>query len=225
MRIGLYGGTFNPVHKGHRRVIDAVCDQFRLNRVFVIPSANPPHKSVSNLAPVQSRIEMLNDTFADSSKYTISDVEAKRSGRSYTTDTIRYFKAEASRTDTLFLIMGLDAFIEINTWYQWQHLFDTAYEACLPVIVMTRPVDQTRSFEQAVEKITQYLDTHMPGYRWQENKSAFTHPGKTEIYVCRVPEMTESSTQIRNRIKQGDPWEIFVPATVAACIKKKGLYK
>ncbi|HMA67886.1 MAG TPA: nicotinate (nicotinamide) nucleotide adenylyltransferase, partial [Desulfosalsimonadaceae bacterium] len=134
LRAGLFGGTFNPVHMGHLRVAEEVRSAFELDPVYFIPAKIPPHKSSSGLADAGKRYEMLTRAVASNPGFRVSDLEIRRSGRSYTIDTVEAFQREAGGEAALYLLMGLDAFLEINTWKDYGALLEKI--AC---IVMTRP--------------------------------------------------------------------------------------
>jgi len=133
MRIGLFGGTFNPIHLGHIQVVHEVQEGFALERIILIPSALPPHKEPGGVADARDRMEMIRLAIADYQNFTVSDVELKRSGPSYTIDTVRHFKAALPEDYALYLILGLDAFLEIDTWKSYTDLF-----LMVPFIVMAR---------------------------------------------------------------------------------------
>lgn len=153
-KIGLYGGTFNPIHNGHLRVINHVKKRFRLDTVHLIPSARPPHKSMENLASAKDRLQMVQKAISNFPGLMASDMELKRRGSSYTIDTLRQFaclkNCDASGssmdiaapsiegTDSLspYFILGTDAFFDMETWKESRDIFRTA---CL--IVMIRAGD------------------------------------------------------------------------------------
>ena len=133
-RIGLFGGTFNPIHRGHLQVARDVLHRYRLTTVQFIPSAQPPHKIEGILAPAADRYAMACNALADEPALKVSDIEIRRSGPSFTIDTLRRFMAEQHVETHIFFMVGLDAFLEIHTWKSYRQLFDLA-----AFIVMTRP--------------------------------------------------------------------------------------
>ena len=122
MRFGLFGGTYNPVHIGHLRAALEVKEGFSLDEVFLIPAALPPHKMPGEVADADDRLHMLSLALEDAPGLTISDVELKRSGPSYTIDTVQHFKRNAPDQFQIYLIMGMDAFLEIDTWKSYDEL-------------------------------------------------------------------------------------------------------
>ena len=133
MRIGLFGGTFNPIHIGHIQVAFKVKKSISLNKVLFIPSALPPHKEPGNVVDVGDRLEMINLSLSPYPDFVISDVELKRPGPSYTIDTVRHFKSAPGEDATHYLILGSDAFLEIDTWKSYADLF-----LMVPFIVVMR---------------------------------------------------------------------------------------
>ncbi len=122
-RIGLFGGTFNPIHLGHLRTAVEVGEKLSLDVVFLIPSALPPHKDSTALISAEDRLAMARIAVEGSGLFQVSDVELMRSGPSYTIDTVRYFKS-CFGDAALFLIVGADAFLELDTWKDYQTLLD-----------------------------------------------------------------------------------------------------
>ena len=111
MKIGLFGGTFNPVHFGHVKTVLDVKQQFHFDHIYLIPSALPPHKKPDEIARAKDRLEMTRQTFSDKDGFTVSDVELNRRGPSYTIDTVRHFVSRAPENTCISLILGMDAFL------------------------------------------------------------------------------------------------------------------
>ncbi len=113
MRFGLFGGTFNPIHLGHLRAALEVKEGFELEEIFLIPAALPPHKIPGEVVDAGDRLHMLNLALEDTAGLSVSDVELKRSGPSYSIDTVNHFKSALPEKSEIYLVMGLDAFLEI----------------------------------------------------------------------------------------------------------------
>ena len=122
MRIGLLGGTFDPVHLGHLIGAQAAADQLGLDRVFFVPAANPPHKSAVPISQARHRVEMLKLAVADNHLFEICLDEIERGGSSYTIDTVRRFRKEAAPQDELYFILGADNLADFTTWKDWQEI-------------------------------------------------------------------------------------------------------
>ena len=219
-QIGLFGGTFNPVHLGHVRVIREVKAGFKLDEILIIPSALPPHKISENVVDAKDRIEMIRLAFLNDPDFVISDVELNRTGPSYTIDTVRYFRSILPEGTRLYLIMGLDAFLEINTWKSFKDLF-----LLIPFIVMYRSVGGKEPKTSAWESLGHYLRSNISeGYTFSSSQSTYIHDKKQPVFVFDVSPVDISSTTIREHIKKGVSIKHLVPEIIENFIKTKGLY-
>jgi nicotinate-nucleotide adenylyltransferase len=220
MRIGLFGGTFNPIHLGHIQVVQEVKEGLALDRIILIPSALPPHKEPGSVVDARDRMEMIRLAIADYPDFTVSDVELKRSGPSYTIDTVRHFKDSLSEDSALYLILGLDAFLEIDTWKSYMDLF-----LLVPFIVMARSDTENSEAFLGWETLEAYLKSKISeGYQFSPSRSCHVHDEKQPIFVYNVTPINISSTQIRQLIKKGSTIRSLVPKIVEDFIKTKGLY-
>ena len=116
MRVGLFGGSFNPIHLGHLRAAEEVREALQLDLVYFIPAASPPHKAEGELAPAEHRLAMVRAATKGNRHFMTSDVEVRRAGRSYTIETVHYFLATLRQPATLYLMMGADQFAELESW-------------------------------------------------------------------------------------------------------------
>ena len=218
--IGLFGGTFNPLHNGHLKVAEDVKAKFNLEKIYFIPSAVPPHKGTEHLADASDRFQMIKAAIPSGKGFEASDVEIQRPGPSYTIDTVKYFENRLPASMPCYLIVGMDAFLEIDTWKSFKTLFDM-----LPVIVMTRPAKSTQMIPAPVAELEKYIHAHVDsGYMYLKQKSCFVHPKKQLIYLCHVTPVDISSTRIRNYVRQNMSIKQMIPDTVEKYIHKKGLY-
>jgi len=110
MRAGLFGGTFNPIHKGHLMAAEQVLQRFALDRLYIVPCRVPPHKLPAYLAPAAHRVRMIQLALPSDGRCRLSDVEIQRSGPSYTIDTVAHFAARIIPGASIYLVMGMDAF-------------------------------------------------------------------------------------------------------------------
>src|SRR5579883_926580 len=131
MRIGLLGGSFNPIHLGHLRAAEEDREALGLDLIYFVPAASPPHKALIDLAPPEHRLEMVRLATKGNRYFMVSDVEVKRSGSSFTVDTVRYFRATMKSHPQLFLIMGGDQFRDLDTWKEADELRDYATSSCI----------------------------------------------------------------------------------------------
>src|SRR5208282_4187865 len=116
MRVGLFGGSFNPIHLGHLRAAEEVREMLALDLVYFVPASSPPHKSEGELAPGEHRLQMVRLATKGNRHFMVSDVEIRRAGRSYTIDTARHFLSTMRNQGTIFILMGSDQFTELETW-------------------------------------------------------------------------------------------------------------
>jgi nicotinate-nucleotide adenylyltransferase len=220
MRFGLFGGTFNPVHLGHLRAALEVKEGFALEEIFLIPAAVPPHKIPGEVVAAGDRLHMLNLALEDTTGLSVSDVELKRSGPSYTIDTVNHFKSALPEKSQNYLVMGLDAFLEIDSW--------KSYEALLvqvPIIVINRPEADRRLSSVGWQLMDDYLKSSISGdYQFSELRSCFLAGDKQPIYIFEVTALDISSTRIRSLIKEGRSIEYLVPRKAAEFINSRGLY-
>ncbi len=216
-RVGLFGGTFDPVHRGHLRVILDVKEAFGLDRVIVIPSAVPPHKTLKHVSNADDRLAMTKLCFDKKEGFVVSDVELKRRGPSYTIDTIDHVMALKAPHECLMLIMGTDAFFEIHTWKAYRDILARTH-----LVVMKRPGLEG----DMVEKAGQYLrDVIDGGYRFIVSDGCFRHGLFRPVHLFAVSPMDESSTEIRRCIKNNLDVSSFLLPEVEAYIRDKGLYR
>lgn len=239
MKQGLFGGTFNPVHNGHIKVICHVKKEFGLDKIHVIPSAVPPHKTAVNLASAKDRLEMVRCSIKSVPGLAASDIELKRKGPSFTIDTINQFMDKFRKTPDnklqchidqtssqaythketlkpeLYLIMGSDAFFDITTWKKNMEIFKL-----IPVVVMLRPC-QTKRLNNVACFIKNMISKN---YIYNESTGSFFNPAMMDIHICKVPEVELSSTLIRKRVQQHLSINSMVPQCVEKIIRKKGLY-
>jgi nicotinate-nucleotide adenylyltransferase len=219
MRIGLFGGTFNPIHLGHLRAALEVQEGFSLDRILFIPSALPPHKAPLDLAESTDRMNMVRLAVAQRPGFAASDVEIKRSGPSYTVDTVRHLKTKMPEGTTNYLIVGLDAFLEVDTWKSYTDLF-----AQIPLIVISRP-ESARERADQWRQLDGYLKKTISGdLTFNRSQSCYEKMGMLPIYWYEVSALAISSTRIRQLRKSGRSIDFLVTKEVADYITSRGLY-
>lgn len=210
-RIGLFGGTFNPVHIGHLRCAEEIREQFALDRIVFVPAFMPPHKKNPIVSP-EHRCEMTRLAIADNPCFELSDVELQREGNSYSYDTITYFHKKEEPGSELFFIIGSDAFREVHTWRNYPDFF----EQC-GFIVMNRAGVRAPS------------PLNLPGNIAREfmrlDENTYTHRSGNRICFGRVSALDISSTDIRTRIVGGRTISYLVTATVERYLLENRLYR
>jgi nicotinate-nucleotide adenylyltransferase len=221
MRIGLFGGTFNPIHRGHLWAASEVKKGFNLDQIFLIPAALPPHKTPGQVAKADDRLNMINLAVADLSGLTVSDVELNRPGPSYTIDTIRYFKHSLGEAARIYLIMGLDAFLEIHTWKSHQEMLEQ-----IAFVVMARPGVDYADARQGWKILAAYLKSTLSAdYQFGAADACYTSEGKQPIYIRDIKALDISSTKIREKVEKKQNIKNLVTPGVADYIRLKGLYR
>jgi len=214
MNIGLFGGTFNPFHNGHLKIIEYVQKQFRLDKIYLIPSATPPHKPDTNLACTSDRFNMVKTSLETFDDFFVSDKELIRKGPSFTIDTINEFKKEYDKNTIFYLLMGSDAFLDITTWKLKNRIFEI-----IPIIIMLRGVWENYN------TIASFIDENISKeYIFNKDDKSFYHKAKQKISICSVPKIDISSTMIRKLIKNKKSIKEFVPPNVEKIIRTKELY-
>jgi len=220
MRIGILGGTFNPIHHGHLGAAREAMRCQALDRVWLVPSALPPHKSSRDLAGPADRSAMIDLAIGGDPALACCTIELQRGGPSYTIDTVRELLARLPAGGALFFIAGLDAFLEIDTWRAFRDLL-----RLVATIVIARAgrAGAPREMQAAVgDFLRRRVD---PGYRWEAAAGCFRHGENRAVHLCASPPPDVSATEIRRRVKAGLPYDHLLPPPVAAHIQRKGLYR
>jgi nicotinate-nucleotide adenylyltransferase len=214
----LFGGTFDPIHHGHLRAALEVMESHPLDRCVLIPAAVPPHKARGDMAGVDHRLAMVRLAAAGVEGLAVSEAEVRRAGPSYTVDTIREFQESLPGDAEILLLLGLDAFFEIDSWHAWQELL-----GAVPLVVMTRPDGQKTASRQAAAGFLN--DRIQQGYRFMPEAGGFYHPHLPTVYFRKVTMLDISSTDIRRRVKSGRSIRFLVPDAVRRYIAEKELYR
>lgn len=218
-RRGLFGGTFNPIHVGHLRAAIEVREGFGLEEVILVPAASPPHKPAAGIAPAADRLAMARLAVRGVRGLSVTDVEISRGGPSYTIDTVRRFLDASPPATELFLIVGLDAFLEIDTWKSYRELL-----ALVPVIVIPRPGAASGLTQRRA--ILRFLRARLARQaREVAGQGAFRAPGVRGIHLFPVTPLDVSSHLIRQRLAAGRSIRFLAPDAVGRYIERRGLYR
>lgn len=210
MRVGVLGGTFDPIHVGHLDGARAAQSQLHLDRVRFIPSAQPPHRPDTPRASGYHRLQMAKLATATTPGWEVSDLELQRSGPSYTFDTLVSLHREGLDPSQVFFIIGTDAFAEITTWYRYPEVLDAAHFA-----VVARP-------GTTLETVRARLPNIAP--RMIEPEDLVAGP-PTRVVFIQADTRNVSATDIRQRAMRGESIRDLVPAAVAAYIEQNLLYR
>ncbi|GIU21369.1 MAG: nicotinate-nucleotide adenylyltransferase [Gammaproteobacteria bacterium] len=204
MRIGILGGTFDPIHYGHIRPAMEVKHALALDKILLMPNHIPPHKQQPNLTTAQ-RLKMVADVCSQLDGFELCDIEAKRDTPSYTVITLEQLKALHPK-DELFFIMGMDSFIQLQSWHEWQRLFDFAH-----LVVCQRPGWQL----DAEHPMQQILTARSQAQALTEHAANPAHRNDGQIIPVTITPQDISSTHIREQLAKGEiPADLLMPVTL-----------
>lgn len=197
-RLGILGGTFDPIHLGHLRMAEAVYERMSLEQIIFIPAFVPPHKLGMDFAPAVDRFAMTELAVADKPYFSVSDMELRRSGISYTIDTVRQLRA-VYKNEELYFIIGADSVAQLHTWHYIKDMLELVV-----FVAAGRP-----GYEGVMEEVTARLGAR----------------AKERIILLDTPEYDISSTEIRSRIRTGSSLQGMVPSAVEQYIYQHHLYQ
>lgn len=199
-RLGLMGGTFDPIHYGHLVAAEAARVDFGLDRVTFVPSGHPPHKTGKSITSGWDRFVMTMMAVLDNPYFDVSDIEIKREGLSFAIDTVREFKYTLEVGSEIYFITGADACLEIFSWKDSKQLLSEC-----KVIAATRPgISRAHLREEIARLYPDFAD---------------------RFFVLEVPALAISSTDIRTRVGEGRSIRYLLPEFVRQYIKRRGLYR
>lgn len=199
MRIGIFGGTFDPPHLGHLILAAEACHQLDLDKLLFVLTSDPPHKQDHLISPYPDRLAMLEAAIADNPAFELSRIEVDRPGPHYTVDTMHLLKKELP-DDTLIYLMGGDSLRDLPTiWHKPREFI----AACDVLGVMRRPQDQIDM---------ESLEVELPGV-------------SAKVEFMNAPLLEISARQIRRRVAEGRPYRYYLPEAVYQIIQEKKLYQ
>jgi len=197
MRLGIYGGTFDPVHYAHLLVAEQCREQCRLDEVWFIPAAAPPHKNAQSISPGEVRADMLEIAIAGHPQFRVDRRELERSGLSYTVETLVEIRAEDSMRE-LFLLLGADSVADFGTWREPERILELA---TLMAVNRGRHPPDLHGFEQR-----------------------FGAAARERILQVEMPAIDLAATDLRERVRTGRSIRFMTPRGVEACIAQHALY-
>lgn len=208
-RIGILGGTFDPVHIGHLRGALEVVEYLGFDELRLIPSARPPHRGTPQVSAEQ-RLAMAELAVAGEPRLRVDDRELRRESPSYTVDTLESLRSELAADDQLFLLLGWDAFCGLPSWHRWEELLRHCH-----MLVLQRP-DADSEAPEALRDLLAARSVNDP--------QAMTGPAGQISFIWQTP-LAVSATQIRQRLAEGRSVRYLVPDSVLAYIHAHGLYR
>lgn len=206
--IGLFGGTFDPIHYGHLRTSFELWQALRLSQVRFLPTGNPPHRE-SPLASSELRLEMVRAAVAGNNAFVVDDREMRRTGVSYSVDTLLDLRRDFPER-SLCLLLGMDAFLGMPGWHRWREIFDLAH-----VVVAHRPGWKA--------PITGPLGEVMVDRGTGSVRDLHAVPAG-RVYVHAVTQLEISSTELRQLILSGRDLRYLIPDAVREIIQRTGCY-
>jgi nicotinate-nucleotide adenylyltransferase len=212
MKLGILGGTFNPIHFAHLSIAAEVRARLNLDRIIFIPAATPPHKELDGNVAFSDRMAMVALAIAGEERYSLSDLEERRGGRSYSVDTLRELQTLHPH-DELYFIIGSDSFLEIATWYRAPEIFTLCNLA-----VVERPQAQLTDLLAALPVAMQGDFCYYPDEMRLAHRSGFS------VYYLPGRPLAISSSDIRRLIRTGQPYGHLVPDAVGHYIAAKRIY-
>ena len=198
-RLGIYGGTFSPPHNGHIHAATAFLESMALDKLLIVPTYIPPHKTRTEMTMPDDRLEMCRLAFSFSSRIEISDIEIKRQGMSYTSDTLR---ALSKKDRQLFFLCGTDMLLTLDSWHEPEVIFSLADIVCVA--------------RENSEEVHLALNEKAELYRRKFG---------ARVHILPALAVELSSSEIREDIFKNGPWKDKVSSSVASYISEKGLYR
>lgn len=201
-RVGILGGTFDPIHYAHLAIAEEVRSVLDLTEIVFIPAGQPPHKPGRAITPAHHRLAMVQLAIASNPHFTYSRIEVDRPGHSYTVDTLRNLRTQWGQDTEIDFIIGWDSLEEMHTWYDPQGI----------LAQLTHLVAVGRPGYAHENEYNTMLEAHLPGIRQR-------------LLVVSAPMLNISSTDLRQRVLEGRPIKYQTPEAVEQYIMKHNLYR
>ncbi len=218
MRVGIFGGTFNPIHFGHLRSAEEVGEALTLDHVRFIPTALPPHKSMGEVAPSLDRLEMVRLAVEENSAFVCDPIEVERGGKSYTVDTLMALSEGSCKGDSLYFIVGVDAFLEIHTWRKPDKILQMA-SFCVTLRIGQEPDDLLKTAQRALARV----DAALTLKQVEDNEMQIIENRKTINFIT-ISNFDISATDIRQKAAASASMQYLLPRSVELFIIRRGLY-
>ncbi len=197
-KVGILGGTFDPIHTGHLILAETACDDFQLDYILIMPNGNPPHKPGQVNASIEQRTRMAELAVADNDRLVVSDFEKTPQDYHYTYETLEFLTKENPDTDYYF-ILGADSLFHFDTWMEPERIC-----RCCRILAAIRDGMEIPRLNARIRELTEAFDAR--------------------IIRLGTPNIDISSNQIRERVQKGQSIRYYVPAAVEEYIKEQRLY-
>lgn len=220
LRIGIFGGTFNPIHQGHLAIAEEVLKTVGLDWVLLIPAGRPPHKKGRKVLPAKHRMEMARLAVQGHAKMEASDLEITRRGKSYTIETVKALERNYPKGTEFYLILGLDAFLEFSTWRAPEEVTARCH-----IVVVSRPgyrFSDLSRLDFLSRTDPEWLNELDAGRR---SRLDLPLPAGTRLILIRVTAHDVSATQIRDHLSGGKRLKNLLPPLVESYIMNHSLYR
>jgi nicotinate-nucleotide adenylyltransferase len=213
MKTGILGGTFNPIHLAHLRIAEEVQHACDLDRLLFIPAAEPPHKDVAGQVSFEHRLAMVQAAILDYPKFQVSDLEIRRSGKSFSVDTLEILRKQDPQGERYFIV-GLDSYCDIASWKDFTRIFSLSH-----LVVMTRPgVELSDPLEPLPVAARE-------DFCYDSDAEIIRHKSGNNVIFLKETYLNISSTKIRQMLNTGQSIRHLVAPAVADYIKEHGLYQ
>ena len=211
-RVGVLGGSFNPIHYGHLLLADEVLETLGLDRLLFVPAAEPPHKPATQLPPAADRCEMVRLAIAEHPKLAVSDLELRRPGPSYTVDTL---EALAAGGDELFYVVGSETFLDLLTWREPRRIAQLAR-----LVVIPRAGSPFDAESAAAQKVLRGIGV----------EDGFVHDTSRGVpprgvLIVHATSLPLSASELRRRVREGRSLAFRMPPAAIAYVRAHGLYR
>lgn len=212
-RVAVYGGSFDPVHNGHLAIANTLLERFELDEFVFIPAFHAPHKVRLKPTSAYDRFAMLCLITENMPNISVSKMEVEAPERPYSVETLTRLHTERPN-DEIFFVMGADSWMDIRTWREWEKVLSLSNH-----IVVNRP-----GYDISFDHVTDEIHERIVDLR-RTDKTAFESDKVKRIYITDAVDMDISATEIRKKIRTGDPtWRQDVPAEVAIYVEKYQIY-
>jgi nicotinate-nucleotide adenylyltransferase len=213
--VGIFGGTFDPIHYGHLRLAEEIVEGAKLAEVRFTPSGTPPHRARPG-ASAADRVAMARLAVAGNDRFSVDDRETRRVGPGYTFDTLTELRSELGVSRPLALLLGADAFLELATWHRWRALFDlahivVAYRPGFPIDTWQARMPEPLAHEYAARHMHQPLAVHLAP--------------AGGVAAVSMTGLDISATFVRNAVAAGASARYLLPDSVLDYIRSRGLYR